>query len=81
MKRTTIFAEEDVLLELKHLAKTQDRTLTDVIREALHQYLKDRRPEPRRFPFIGMAAFEPNDVASRSEEILANDIKRESGWG
>lgn len=81
MKRTTIFAEEDVLLELKHLAKTQDRTLTEVIREALRHYVQRHRPETQRFSFIGMAAFEPDDVARRAEEILANEIKRESGWG
>jgi len=80
MKRTTIFAEEDVLLELKHLAKAQNRTAAEVVRDALQAYIHAHRPKRKRLSFYAMGAFGETDVAERAEEILAREIKRESGW-
>jgi hypothetical protein len=56
MKRTNIYLAEEQARVLKHLAVEQDRSFTDVVREALDEYLSRRglgqgstRPrQPRR---------------------------------
>ena len=52
MKRTTILADESVLLELKHRAKREGRTVSEVIREALEDYLR-RGEKKKTLSFVG----------------------------
>lgn len=80
MKRTTVFAEEELLLALKQLAKAQNRSVTQLVREALWEYLKAHRAKPRRFSFIGIGSSEQTDLAEQAEEILAREIDPKSGW-
>lgn len=80
MKRTTIFADEDVLLELKQLAKAQKRTVTDLVRDALREYLKIHHLKPRRFSFMGIGSSDRTDLAEKAEEILAQEIDPKTGW-
>ena len=53
MKRTTVFIDDDLLLEAQHLAKQRETTFTEVIQEALRAYVRANRP-PRYISFIGM---------------------------
>jgi predicted transcriptional regulator len=39
MKRTTIMADESLILEAKHLAEQEGRTFNAVVQDALREYL------------------------------------------
>ena len=79
MKRTTILADEELLLEAKHLAGRQGKSLTDVIREALAEYVAAHR-SPRHLPFVGMGASGNPDLAHQTEEILRAEANPIDGW-
>jgi len=53
MKRTTVFVEDELLLEAQHLAKQRETTFTDVIQDALRAYVQANR-SPRHISFIGI---------------------------
>ena len=80
MKRTTIFADEDLLLGLKDLAKHRGTTVSEIVRDALEQYLAQNRPWRGLPSFAGMGDSGRSDISERAEEILAEDIDRQSGW-
>ncbi len=71
MKRTTILADEDLLLRLRLIAKRRRVGTSAVIREALAEYVARAEPdEGVRWSFIGMAHSGYTDTAERAEEIL-----------
>lgn len=80
MKRTTVLADEGLLLELKLLARQEGKSVSDLVRNALQEYLRTHRTSAKRLSFYSMGASGETDVAERAEQILAREIKRESGW-
>jgi predicted transcriptional regulator len=68
MKRTTIYLDADLEIQLKLEAMRSKRSSVEVIREALRAYLEKRRPG---LP-AGVGEFESGftDTAERAEEIL-----------
>lgn len=68
MKRTTIMADEDVLEQLKAVARRERTSLAAIIREGLEWRARQRPPKPS---FIGAAASSepPHDAAERAGEI------------
>ena len=85
MKRTTIMAGEDTLLELKAIAQRQGKSTSQVIREALVKYVVSHRVERRyKNPLLAPAGFGENsgetDVSERAEEILVVEIEPIRGW-
>ena len=82
MKRTTVLADDDLLLEAQQIAFQQGTTLTTVVREALREYVAAHRPE-RRISFIGLgnSGDQPLDLRDGGdEEILAREIDPIHGW-
>ncbi len=81
MKRTTIVAEEGLLLEVKQVAYEQGRSVSDVVQEALAEYVKSRRRAKRgKISFIGAGLSGQSDISEKAEDILESDIKRNGGW-
>ena len=72
MKRTTIKISDEVDAKLRHIAAQQNGTLSEVIREALELYVNGGSPR-RRFHSAGAGASGAGDIASRIEEILAEE--------
>ena len=72
MKRTTIKISEELDTKLRHIAAQRDGTLSEVIREALELYANDGSPR-RRFFSEGAGASDGGGIASRIEEILAEE--------
>jgi len=68
MKRTTIYLDHDLEIQLKLEAMKSGRSAVDVIREALRIYLGKRRPGLPE----GVGEFESGhkDTAERAEELL-----------
>jgi predicted CopG family antitoxin len=70
MKRTTIFAGDDLINELKSLSAEENRSMADVVREALEEYIKRRRKAVRKFSFVGIGNSGRRDVAEEHERLL-----------
>jgi predicted transcriptional regulator len=70
MKRTTIFADDDVLVALKRLSQREKKSLAQVMREAFEAHVSGKRAPSDRLPFAGKFASGRGDVAERHEELL-----------
>lgn len=76
MRRTTIFADEDVLRKLREIAKRQNITLSDAIRTALDRYVSRCQPKRSRLSLIGIGRSGRKDVAEHAEELLGKGFGR-----
>ena len=76
MRRTTVFADEDVLKKLQQIAKRENSTVAEVTRKALHEYVARRRPKRSRLSLIGIGRSGRKDVAQRGEELLGKGFGR-----
>ncbi len=70
MKRTTIFVGDDLINELKSLSAEENRSMADVVREAMEEYIKRRRKAVRKFSFVGIGNSGRRDVAEEHERLL-----------
>jgi hypothetical protein len=70
MQRTTIFADEYLLREIKDLAKQEKRSVADLIRDALVQYLNSRKTPAARLSFIAIGDSGRRDLSENHEELL-----------
>ena len=77
MKRTTIMADEALLLEVRDLAAREGKTLTAVFEEALRAYVGARRPR-HRVSFLGVG--DSGQCEIDLDAILAAEINPEAGW-
>lgn len=82
MKRTTILADDQLLLEARHLAAQRRTTFSALVQEALREYLAAHRPK-RQLSLIGIgrSAGPPLDLRDgKDEELLAAAIHPIYGW-
>jgi metal-responsive CopG/Arc/MetJ family transcriptional regulator len=70
MKRTTIFADEELLRKLREIAKREHVTVSDTIRKALEHYVARRHSKRSRLSLIGIGRSGRKDVAEHAEELL-----------
>ena len=80
MKRTTIQAEEGLLLELKQVADRLGTSTSKLVREALAEYVARHQKETKLPSFSSIGSSGRRDVSERAEEVLAEDVQKESGW-
>ena len=81
MKRTTIVADEELLLEIKRLAEEQHHRVSDVVHDALREYVSSRRGAKRgKISFAGAGRSGHTDISERAEDILESDVDRGGGW-
>lgn len=82
MKRTTIVAEEGLLLEIKQIADEENHSLSDVIQDALREYVRSKRQAKRgTISFVGAGRSDRTDISEKAEDILDMDIHQNGGWG
>lgn len=70
MRRTTIFAEDALLNEMKHLASMEKKSVAEVVREAMVQYIESKQKPARKLSLIGVGESDRSDIAEKSEELL-----------
>jgi predicted transcriptional regulator len=71
MRRTTIFADEELLGSLKHIADEEGVSIAEVIRRALNRFVVAQRQRPRKeISFLEIGRSGRKDVAERCEELL-----------
>lgn len=76
MKRTTVFAEEEVLDALLAIARRRGTTLAEVTREALAAYVSRQRRKRRPLTLAGIGRSGHRDVAERAEDLLKEGFGR-----
>lgn len=76
MKRTTIFADEDVLRKLREIAQREQVTLSEIIRTALEGYVSRRRPRRSSLSLMAIGRSGRKDVAEHAEELLGKGFGR-----
>ena len=70
MRRTTIFADDDLLDEMKSLSVEENRSVAEIVREAMEEYVKRKRKAVRKFSFLGIGNSGRRDVAEGHERLL-----------
>lgn len=70
MKRTTIFADDALIKEFKDLSKEENRSVAEMVREAMEQYVRQRQQKKKKLSFIGVGASGRSDVSEKHEELL-----------
>jgi hypothetical protein len=70
MKRTTIFANEDMLRALRQIAQREGLSMAEVIRQALDQFIAKQQGGNKLPSFLGIGRSGRRDIAERCEELL-----------
>ena len=70
MKRTTIFADEELLNSLKHIADEEGISIAEAIRQALDRFVAQRQKPGKELSFLGIGRSGRKDVSERCEELL-----------
>jgi hypothetical protein len=73
MKRTTIFVPEPLERDLQLYARSERKPVAAVVREAIVEYLAERRPASALPSFVGVGRSGRSDIAERHEELLWTD--------
>jgi hypothetical protein len=73
MARTTIILDDNVLLDVKQLARVRRTTATQIIHEALTAYVK-LQPDSPLPSFVGSARSGKRTIANSAETILRRGL-------
>ena len=76
MKRTTVFADDDVMKKLREIAKRENCTVSEVTRKALNEFVSRRGRKRPRLSLIGVGRSGRKDVAERAEALLGKGFGR-----
>jgi metal-responsive CopG/Arc/MetJ family transcriptional regulator len=79
MKRTTIFANEELLNALKHIADEEGISIAETIRQALDRFVAQRQKSKKQLSLIGIGRSGRQDVSERFEELLWSKSATEVG--
>ena len=76
MRRTTIFAEDEVLVALQAIARRRNTSLAAVTREALAAYVARLHGRHKPLTFVAIGRSGRRDAADRFEELLMEGFGR-----
>ena len=76
MKRTTVFADEDVLRKLREIAQRENSSVSEVMRKALVEYVSLHRAKRSHLSLVGVCRSGRKDVTERSEKLLGKGFGR-----
>jgi Bacterial antitoxin of type II TA system, VapB len=79
MKRTTILADDELMLEARYLAQHEGRTFTALVQDALREYVQTHRP-PRRISFAGIGQSGRSWTPEQLDAELIAGLDRYEGW-
>jgi Ribbon-helix-helix protein, copG family len=78
MKRTTIFADEELLNAIKHIADEDGISIAETIRKALDRFVAQRQ-KPKKLSFVGIGRSGRKDISERCEELLWTKSETQTG--
>ncbi len=70
MKRTTIFADQALLDELKALSAERGVSVAQFVREALTAHVARKRRARRTLSFVGIGRSGKREIAAQHERLL-----------
>ncbi|MFQ5674866.1 MAG: CopG family transcriptional regulator [bacterium] len=70
MKRTTIFADEEILENIKQIAREREISLAEAIRQALEKFVLQQQDVKKQLSFLGIGRSGRKDIAERHETLL-----------
>lgn len=70
MRRTTIFADDVLINEIKEISKEENRSVAEIVREAMQSYIKLKRHKKKKLSFIGIGDSGRKNIAEKHEELL-----------
>ena len=70
MKRTTLFADDEVLQSLRRIAQEQVVSVAKLVRQALYQFIIQQQHAPKKLSFLGIGKSGKHNVAENAEEFL-----------
>jgi metal-responsive CopG/Arc/MetJ family transcriptional regulator len=76
MKRTTIFADDDLLHEIKEISKEENKSIAEIMREAMQNYIKQKRFKKKKVSFIGIGSSGRKNISERHEELLWKKVTK-----
>ncbi len=79
MKRTTIFADEKLLNDLKRIADEEGISTAEGIRQALERFVTQRQKSRKKLSMVGIGRSGRKDVSERCEELLWTRSANENG--
>ncbi len=79
MKRTTIFADENLLNALKNIANEEGISFAEAIRQALSRFVMQRQKSKKELSFIGIGRSGRKDISEHCEELLWSKSSNETG--
>ncbi len=79
MKRTTIFADEKLLNDLKRIADEEGISTAEGIRQALERFVTQRQKSRKKLSIVGIGRSGRKDVSERCEELLWTKSANENG--
>ena len=78
MRRTTILLDDDLLLEVKHMAQLKGTTATNVIKEAVKAYVTQKpKGNLPSFTAVGKGG---RRLAENTEKILRKAALKRKEW-
>jgi len=69
MKRTSLFIEDELERDIKMIARIEGKTASEVIREALREYVK-RNLGKRNLSIVGIGRSGRSDISESHEDNL-----------
>jgi len=78
MKRTTIFADEKLLNDLRQIADEEGISTAEGIRQALERFVAQRQKSRKKLSFVGIGRSGRKDVSERCEELLWTKSAKET---
>lgn len=70
MKRTTLFADEEIMYRIKRIAEEEDKSAASVVREALVKYVSERSQGHPLLSLAGIGNSGRSDLSEKHEELL-----------
>ncbi len=74
MKRTTIFADEEMLNALREIARREGLSVAEVIRQALDRFIAEQRGGQRLPSIVGIGGSGRRDIAETCEVLLWREV-------
>ncbi|HKZ42704.1 MAG TPA: hypothetical protein VJ044_17205 [Candidatus Hodarchaeales archaeon] len=76
VRRTTIFADEELLRELREISDEENSSVAETMRKAMRSYVQQKRRKKGKLSFVGIASSGRKDIAERHEELLWKKNKK-----
>ena len=76
MRRTTIFADDSLIDEIKEISKEEKRSVAEVVREAMQNYVAQKRTRKKKLSFIGIGDSGRRNVAEKHEGLLWKKVTK-----